>query len=829
MKNKIKTLATLLTIFFSTINVNFMTLHGKAEGTYVEGPITRDTLWTLLDSPIIIANNVTVYPGVTLTIEPGVEVKFGGPFSLFVYGKLSAVGTFEKPIIFTSNKDQKGVGNWESIIFKGAEKSTLKYCLVAGGKDAIVIENSNVDLQDSSVLYSENGMTVINGVLNIQNFTIIFCTKNGINITDSSANIQYGHVINNGENGISITGSGHVAIANVSLIGNINGILLTGASVSNVNITRSIISANTQNGVLIEAESHANINIFDNAISSNNVGFYISTSVNTYLTRNSISYNKVGALYTNGSHTAEYNDLYGNEVGMDIEANVEYPVNVIAEHNYWGDPTGPNHESLNPHGKGDKVGGNGADIDFIPYLTKPIGQINTPPTANLLTDKTWVQPNSAVMFYATNSHDEDEDGYVYQYYIDFGDESNSGWTTLSVFAHEYASPGDYNVRLWVVDDYGAISSATTATIYVRDMLQPLFVNLELSSLKTVEKGNVNVTVYVTNGTTPVADATVTLYSLVGGDFNISTGQTNEVGVFNTTFIAPFIEDDVEKDYVRIVAIASMGGVNYADSSDYEDLEIWQATGIVEPGTLAVQITPESSQTFSGTQLALTVRVMEYDMSPVEGAHVTMETSDGSLSLTYGITNVNGEVTFNFTAPIVNEQKSVTIMANATKAGYNAGQSQALITVNPYTFNIEIITPIVESGKSALVKVIVKRNEDSFFVSGANVFMQASYGTFISSTNVTGSDGTCTFTFDAPQTSTELQVIIIASVSKDGYVSASRQVTLLVVPAKAEGWTLTTWLLIIVPVIVIVIIVVLVKLKIIQISIEEGEEEGTLKE
>lgn len=821
MKNKIGTLATLLAIIFSVINVNFMILHGKAEGTYVEGPITRDTVWTLLDSPIIIANNVTVYPGVTLTIEPGVEVKFGGPFSLTVSGKLSAVGTFDRPVTFTSNREQKGVGDWVSIVFNGAEKSTLKNCLVSYGKDAVVIESGNVDIQDSSILYSENGVTVVNGVLNIQNFNVSFCARNGIGITDGTVNVYGGYVSSSGENGIFVTGNGQVVVTNTVLLGNVNGVLLTGSSVSNVNITGSVISASTQNGLVIEAENHANINIFDNTISSNNIGLRISTQVSTYLTRNSISYNKVGALYTNGNHTAEYNDIYGNEVGMNVEASIEGSVSVDAEHNYWGDPTGPNHESLNPYGKGDKVGGDGISIDFMPYLTKPVGQINVPPTANLILDKIWVQPNTTVMFYAKNSRDDD--GHVYQYYVDFGDGSNSSWTALSVFAHQYTSPGDYGVSLLVVDDYGTVSSAATATIYVRDTIQPLYVNLELSNLTTVERGNVDVTVYVTDGTTPVAGATVTLYSLVGGEFNVSTGQTDEAGYFNTTFTAPFI-GDAEKSYVRIVATASTNGVNYADGSDYEYLAVWRAIGIVEPGTLAVQIISESTQTFSGGQVRLTVRVMEYDMSPVEGAYVTLEASSGNLSKAYDTTDVNGEVALNLTAPAVSEQINVTISANATKAGYNSGQNQAIITVNPYTFNIEIITQPVESGKSTSVTVIVRRNEDSSLVEGANVEMQVNSGTFVPTASVTGADGACVFTFTAPQTSAELSVGIRANVSKDGYASASSEKTILVVPARAEGWPWMTLLLIIIPVIIVVVVVVLIKLRVIEVSVAEEEEE-----
>ena len=84
--------------------------------TYVEGPITQDTIWTLVDSPFVLSNDVTVYSNATLTIESGVEVRFGGAFSLVVSGKLYANGT-DREITFTSNKEQPAVGDWNSIVF----------------------------------------------------------------------------------------------------------------------------------------------------------------------------------------------------------------------------------------------------------------------------------------------------------------------------------------------------------------------------------------------------------------------------------------------------------------------------------------------------------------------------------------------------------------------------------------------------------------------------------------------------------------------------------------------------------------------------------------
>jgi len=813
MKKQLKMLAILMPIAFGILNfANLKSFH-LASATYVEGPITQDTIWTLVDSPFVIFKDVIVYPNATLTIEPGVEVKFGGVFSLIVSGKLHADGT-NKTIMFTSNKEQPAAGDWNAIVFNGMEKSTLTGCFIAYAKYGVFIQNGDVEIESSTIRVSENGITVVNGKLRIQNCNVSFCYQNGINITNSESIVQNSAITENQGNGICITGNRQVIVQSTTIIANGNGMLLTGNDVSNVNIAQNIISASTQNGICIDADNHANIAIVNNIVSSNARGFYISTPVSTRITNNSISYNKIGILYDEGSHTANYNDIYGNEKGVDVL----FDATVNAEYNYWDDPSGPYHESLNPNGKGDPVGGDGVNLDFIFFLTKSIGSINAPPTASLLTDKVWVRTDEIVMFFATNSNDTD--GRVDRYFFDFGDGSNSGWTTLSIFIHKYSFPWNYSAKLRVMDDNGTVSNVVTATMYVNAALPPLHVNLELSNSTAHEGEQINVTVYVTDGTTAVADATVTLFSLIGGEFTESSGQTDASGRFNTTFTAPEI---AEKANVRIVATASKNGNGYTDGSDYEYLEVLQDMGIIEPGELAVQVTAESNVTISEAQLNVTVYVMEYDMNPVEGASVTVEASSGSFSTTTGLTDSEGKVTFTFTAPQVNEQTSVTVTANATMTGYDEGQSQVVITVNPRTFNIQIIiAPTVESGKPASVTVLVKCSEDATSVDGATVTMQSSYGSFPVAIKTTDSTGTCTFTFNAPQTTTELSVIIIANATKNGYRNGASQTTILVTAPQAEGWPLTTILLIIIPLVIAVVVAILIKLKIIVISSREEE-------
>jgi hypothetical protein len=59
--------------------------------------------WTLANSPYVVTGSVNVPAGQTLTIEPGVEVKFNDNQGIGVYGALNADGTSSQKITFTSN------------------------------------------------------------------------------------------------------------------------------------------------------------------------------------------------------------------------------------------------------------------------------------------------------------------------------------------------------------------------------------------------------------------------------------------------------------------------------------------------------------------------------------------------------------------------------------------------------------------------------------------------------------------------------------------------------------------------------------------------------
>jgi len=760
MKKELKLFIILATIIFSTFSFASRTLFQTVEATYVEGPITQDTIWTLVDSPFVVSKDITVYSNATLTIEPGVEVRFGGPFSLIVSGKLYANGT-EKTIKFTSNREQPAAGDWDAIKFNGIEKSVLIGCFVAQATNGILIENGDVEIENSNVtLCSQNGIATVNGKVTVQASTVSFCSQNGIDATNSELTVQDNMIMDNGGNGIVITGNKQATIQRNTIIANGNGVLLTGNE-TRVNINHNIISANEQNGIEINAVDHTNLVIIYNNISSNHRGLYISTSTSTYIINNSISYNDVGIFYDQGSHTAYFNDIYGNEKGMDI-AFADATVN--AEYNYWGHESGPYHESLNPSGKGNPVGGNGINLDFIFFLTEPFGYINARPIATLLTDKTVVPPDEMVMFFATNSFDE---GRIDRYFFDFGDGNTSGWTTLSIFTHKYSSLEIYNASVTVMDDFGAISTNdATVTIDVRD-LPSLYADIDVSDHKVYEGEQIPITVHVMNETAAIENVNVKLFSLKGGIFTDSIGYTDSTGYFTTTFTAP---DVTYITNIRIIATVSKGG--YADGSDYEYLETLPSLSV------EVVANPDTIKSEETTHVTVYVRSNE---EPVSDATVSIYTDGGNLSNTTGITDSDGIVLLDFTAPQTTTLLNVNVTATATKTGYMNGTGQAIITVEPKVLVVHITAEPSVTISEARVNVSV-HVECEKPIPDANVTMTSES---FSASGLTDIFGDVTFTFTAPQVNEPSSITITACASKDEYADGQNQATITVNPGELD--------------------------------------------
>ena len=691
--------------------------------TYVEGHISQNTTWTLADSPYVVTKDVIVDPGVTLTITPGVEVRFGGLFSLTVEGVLSASGTPDKPITFTSNKYQPQKGDWNTIKFKSAQKSTISYSVLDYATNALSIESGNVEIQNCQIsessqsgIYADGENQALiegNSIQSNQNGILVTGNSTGVNISDNevfsntqsgvyihayafaeakkdldtvSASAQIhdvvisGNNVSHNQNGIYLHSE---AVANASMYDKANAV--ANASIYNVTVSNNMVMSNTMTGIRLysytcewlypyryweayaDANASTNATILGNTLPANPKGIHVSGRATANVTRNSVSYGTYGVLFEQArNNVANYNDIYGNSYGMNVSAGAS----VNAEHNYWGDISGPYHISLNPAGKGNPANGDGVNLDFIPFLTAPNGDVNERPVARLVADKTAVALNQVVTFDASTSSDDRE---VDKYFFNFGDGETSDWTTLSVFVHNYSLTGAFEVGLAVVDDFGVTSSNDAKITVTVQQLPSLNASLTLSRSSIGFEGQVSMLVHVANGTLAVEDANVRLVSDKGGNFTpSSSGQTNSTGDFAVIFTAP---DLAVQTNVRITATGSKSG--FTDGSDSKYLEV------LPPGTptLSVEIVPSSTITKSLAASNVTVNVF-YGLIVITGAVVTLSSDGGNFSTETGYTDSNGAFKCAFTAPQTTTEINATITATATKSGYLDGVGQTKVAVNP---------------------------------------------------------------------------------------------------------------------------------------------------
>lgn len=97
-------------------------------GTVVSGNATG--VWNLSGSPYWVEGNLLVPSGGSLVIEPGVEVRFRGPYRFLVNGALHASGAPQNWIVFTWDSPVPG-NEWRGLRFVGSDSTcVLEYCVI---------------------------------------------------------------------------------------------------------------------------------------------------------------------------------------------------------------------------------------------------------------------------------------------------------------------------------------------------------------------------------------------------------------------------------------------------------------------------------------------------------------------------------------------------------------------------------------------------------------------------------------------------------------------------------------------------------------------------
>ena len=240
----------------------FVGAQQASAATYVSGTISEDTTWTVADSPYVVSGSVTVSQDVTLTIEPGVVIKFSGT-ALTINGTLIADGTSSQPIYFTSLKDDSVGGDtngdgsatapspwdWSGISFASTSiNSILDNVVVRYGYNNISVQTSSLTVSNSvTEKGQQSGITIGNATPTITE-NVIRNNSIGISISSSSPIITNNTIQGNGT-GLEATGTSNATITDNTIIGNTGYALNFEPDSTQSTISGNNISDNGYNGI----------------------------------------------------------------------------------------------------------------------------------------------------------------------------------------------------------------------------------------------------------------------------------------------------------------------------------------------------------------------------------------------------------------------------------------------------------------------------------------------------------------------------------------------------------------------------------------------------
>jgi len=180
-------------ISFSLIFV----LPSFSQATDVTQNIVQNTTWSASGNPYTIQTDIQVYPGITLTIEAGVEVVIHVGSSLIIGGELIAIGQQSNLIIFKSNLTEPASNQPAGLVFESTAASAN---FLGGDKPVFTYDYANREVKltyvSGSILeycqFSElsTAIELNSSYPYLSNNHITDCTDSGIKM-NSGGNIPF--------------------------------------------------------------------------------------------------------------------------------------------------------------------------------------------------------------------------------------------------------------------------------------------------------------------------------------------------------------------------------------------------------------------------------------------------------------------------------------------------------------------------------------------------------------------------------------------------------------------------------------------------------------
>lgn len=300
--------------------INLMVLHADTE---IGGGIFTDTTLLFENSPYLVISSITVFPGVTLTIEPGTEIKFQDATVLTIRGNIISVGTVTDSITFTAANTNPTPGIWEGIVFETELGASGEFKHVIG-KYALrwikLTESSTsniLDIENSHFYYNEYvfwGMDSSNGNYQV-NIDSCLVENNYYGYIYATHALVSNSIFRNNEKAFHGWSGPSIEVINSEISGNsIWGFNMSGI-ISDCMISNNGLGLRLRNDLILS----------NNIIQENDVGIEISSysqSTNTNVLNNCISFNDINVLHTTNININLSGNCWGTYDEIEIQNGI---------------------------------------------------------------------------------------------------------------------------------------------------------------------------------------------------------------------------------------------------------------------------------------------------------------------------------------------------------------------------------------------------------------------------------------------------------------------------------------------------------------------------
>lgn len=146
----------------------------------VSGDIVADTKWQRDSGTYIVVGDVTIRQGATLTVEPGVVVRFNARKRMVVEGSLVAVGDERQPIVFTKSA---GNQNWSGITIEATGGTVFDGTMNRIGGS--LFRHVKFHFADTALAVIQAGIVIDSSHFDTNNVSVDFCSSRGGLVRDN--------------------------------------------------------------------------------------------------------------------------------------------------------------------------------------------------------------------------------------------------------------------------------------------------------------------------------------------------------------------------------------------------------------------------------------------------------------------------------------------------------------------------------------------------------------------------------------------------------------------------------------------------------------------